>query len=205
MQKNKKGVASIISQEAPNSTVAHCCSHNLNLSLAASCNLVIIDNVLEVYKSITIHFNSSPKKEKVLEHIVITCCESIGRRKVFVGMCKTCWSCEHFYLALPFIVEALETMNGTHPSINMFDEIFTKEWDSNSKKEATAYVNALTSFEFIVGITSLYRLLNPVASITQKLEGRTIDITAKMGKYSHFWIEGFFSCPCKTLYQRNVN
>ena len=160
MQKNKKGVASIISQEAPNSTVAHCCSHNLNLSLAASCNLAIIDNVLEVYKSITIHFNSSPKKEKVLEHIVITCCESIGRRKVFVGMCKTCWSCEHFYLALPFIVEALETMNGTHPSINMFDEIFTKEWDSNSKKEATAYVNALTSFEFIVGITSLYSLLN---------------------------------------------
>ena len=160
MQKKKKGVASIILQEAPNSTVAHCCSHNLSLSLAASCNLAIIDNVLEVYKSITIHFNSSPKKERVLEHIVITCCESIGKRKVFAGMCKTCWSCEHFYLALPFIVEALETMNGTHPSINMFDEIFTKEWDSNSKKEATAYINALTSFEFIVGITSLYRLLN---------------------------------------------
>ena len=91
MQKKKKGVASIILQEAPNSTVAHSCSHNLNLSLAASCNLAIIDKVLEVYKSITIHFNSSPKKEKVLEHIVITCCESIGRRKVFVGMCKTCW------------------------------------------------------------------------------------------------------------------
>ena len=35
---------------------------------------------------------------------------------------------------------------------------------------------ALTSFEFIVWITSLYRLLHPVASITQKLQGHTIDI-----------------------------
>ena len=46
----------------------------------------------------------------------------------------------------------------------------------NSKKEAVAYINALTSFEFIVGITSLCRLLHPVASITQKLQGLTIDI-----------------------------
>ena len=67
-------------------------------------------------------------------------------------------------------------INRTHPIINTFDEIFTKGWDSNSKKEATAYINTLTSFEFIVGITSLYRLLHPLASITQKLLGRTIDI-----------------------------
>ena len=47
MQSKKKGVASVILREAPNSIVTHCCSHNLNLSLAASCNLAIIDNVLE--------------------------------------------------------------------------------------------------------------------------------------------------------------
>ena len=114
-----------------------------------------------------------------MEHIVITCCESIERLKVLVGMCKTRWSerdlsYEHFYLTLAFIVEALGIINGTHPSINTFDEIFTKGWDSNSKKEPTIYINALTIFEFIVGITSLYRLLHPVASITQKLQDRTI-------------------------------
>ena len=109
MQSRKKGVASAIWREAPNSVVTHCCSHNLNLSLAASCNLDVIDDILEVYKSITIHFNSSPQKEKLLEHIVITHCESKGRRKVLLGMCKTRWSerdvsYEHFYLALPSIV-----------------------------------------------------------------------------------------------------
>ena len=97
-----------------------------------------------------------------MEHIVIACCESVGRQKVLVGKYKTRWSerdvsYEHFYLALSFIEEVLEIINGTYPSINTFDEIVTKGWDSNSKKEATAYI--------IVGITSLYRLLHPVASI----------------------------------------
>ena len=90
-----------------------------------------------------------------------------------VGNYKTHWSerdvsYEHFNQALPFIEETLEIINGTHPSINTFDEVFTKGWDSNSKKEATAYI--------IVGIPSLYRPQHPVASITQKLQVRTIDI-----------------------------
>ena len=78
----KNGVASVILQEALKSIVTRCCCHNLNLSLSASCNLAIIDHLLEVYKSITTHFNLSPKKEKLLEHIVISCCESIGKRSV---------------------------------------------------------------------------------------------------------------------------
>ena len=75
-----------------------------------------------------------------MEHIVITRCESIGRLKVLVGKYETRWSerdvpYEHLNLALPFIEEALEIINGTHPSINTFDEIFTKRWYSNSKKK----------------------------------------------------------------------
>ena len=62
MQSKKKGADSVILRKASNSIVTHCCSHNLNLSIDASCNLAIIDKVLEVDKSITIHFNSSPKK-----------------------------------------------------------------------------------------------------------------------------------------------
>ena len=41
-------------------------------------------------------------------------------------MCKTRWSerdlaYEHFYLALPFIVEALESINGTHAEMGYFE------------------------------------------------------------------------------------
>ena len=45
MQSNKKGVDSFILRKALNSIVTHCCSHKLNISLAAYCNLAIIDNV----------------------------------------------------------------------------------------------------------------------------------------------------------------
>ena len=44
MQSKKKSVASVILREAPNSIVTRCCSHNLNLSLAASCNFAIIES-----------------------------------------------------------------------------------------------------------------------------------------------------------------
>ena len=132
MQSKKKGVASVILRKALNSIVTHCYSHNLNLSLNSSCNVAVTDTVLEVYKSIAIHSNSSSKKEKLLEHNFITLCEFIGRQKVLIDMCKTCWSerdvsYEHFCLTLPLIVEALEIINRTQPSINTFDEIFTKE------------------------------------------------------------------------------
>ena len=179
--------SSVIWREAPNPIATHCCSHNFNLSLATSCNLAIMDNELGVYKSITIHFCLSPKKEKLLEHIVVTRCESIGRRKELIGMCKTRWSerdvsYEYFYLALPFILEALEIIKGTHPSIDTFDEIFTKGWHSNSKKEAAAYINAPTSFEFIVGITSLYRLLHPAPTIIQNFKAVLLISSRRMKK-----------------------
>ena len=99
---------------------------------------------------------------------------------MLVSMCETRCSerdvpYEHFYVALPFNVETMQIFIGTNPNINMFDEIFAKGWDSNSRKEAAAYINVLTSFDFIVGITSFYRLLHPVASTAQKLQDRTID------------------------------
>ena len=80
-------------------------------------------------------------------------------------------SYERFYLALPFIVETLEVINGTHTELDEFEEIYIKGWDARSKLEATQFLNSLTKFEF-----ALYRLLHPVAGITQKLQGRTINV-----------------------------
>ena len=61
MQSEKSGTASWILTETNKAITTHCCSHNLNLSLASTCKLPIVDNVLEKYKSLQIYFNSSPK------------------------------------------------------------------------------------------------------------------------------------------------
>ena len=66
MQSQKKGTASYVLQESPKAIVTHCCSHNLNLSLASSCKMPIVNNILETYKSVMLHFNMSPKRESLL-------------------------------------------------------------------------------------------------------------------------------------------
>ena len=37
-------------------------------------------------------------------------------------------------------------------------------------------LNAVTSFEFIISLIRLYRLLHPLAGITNRLQGRGVDI-----------------------------
>ena len=165
MQSQKKGAASFILKESPRIVVTHCCSNNLNLSLSSSCKEPIIDNILETYKSIIIFFNTSPKREGLLEYIYSLTRKSSEIRKILVGLCGTRWSerdisYERFYLATPFIAEAFEVINVTYPELQALFKERTTGWDAHVKREATSFLNALTKFEFIVGIIVLYRLLH---------------------------------------------
>ena len=61
-----------------------------------------------------------------------------SKRSILFGMCKTRWcerdvSYERFYLAMPCIMEALEVMKGTHPTINQLDETYSKWWSAKNK------------------------------------------------------------------------
>ena len=65
---------------------------------------------------------------------------------------------------------------GTHADLDQFRSDFTNGWYAKTKTEASSFFNAITTFEFLIGIISLYRLLHPLSSVTQKLQGRTADI-----------------------------
>ena len=67
-------------------------------------------------------------------------------------------------------------MNLTHPDIQNFAEIYTLGWDSKRKKEATFFLKILTDFEFITSIVTLSHLLHTTVSITQKFQGRAVDV-----------------------------
>ena len=119
-------------RESNKAITIHCYSHNVNLSLASTCKLPVVDNVLEKYKSLQIYFNSSPKREKLLEYVVSQNNETNdSKRSILLGMCRTRWcecdmSYERFYLAMPYMMETLEVMNGTHADINQLDETHSK-------------------------------------------------------------------------------
>ena len=42
-------------------------------------------------------------------------------------------SYERFYLALLFIVETFEVINGTQAELDEFEEIYSKGWETKSK------------------------------------------------------------------------
>ena len=73
-------------------------------------------------------------------------------------------------------MEAFEVINGTQPERNDFNNIYTDGWDPKTKQDATSYLHAVTKFEFIIGLVSLYRLLHPLVGITQTLQGSSIDV-----------------------------
>ena len=70
MQSERVGAASYVLKESPQAVVTHCCMHNLNLTLASSCNFLLAQNILEQYKNITLFFNYSPKRENLLIFVV---------------------------------------------------------------------------------------------------------------------------------------
>ena len=52
MQSEKEGIAGFILKESENAIVAHCCMHNLDLSISASARIELFDNMIELYKNI---------------------------------------------------------------------------------------------------------------------------------------------------------
>ena len=127
LQSEKKGVASFILKELENVVITHCCMHNLNLSIYGSVRIQLIDSAIESYKNSIFIFKLSPKKEALLNYIAETSRLDKNRQEKLTGMCKARWSerdlaYEHFYLPLPFTVEALEIINRTHTKMESFEK-----------------------------------------------------------------------------------
>ena len=86
------------------------------MSLQLTCKTPIIANVVEVYKSVLVFFNTSPKRKNLLIHIV----EGIVERKEEGFNWHMSKSDGHkemflisFYLAFPIIVETFEPQSLT--------------------------------------------------------------------------------------------
>ena len=92
MQSEKKGIAGFILKESENAIVAHCCMHNLDLSISASARTELFDNMIELYKNIIFFFKLYSKKETLLNYITEIRCFGNNRRQILIGMCKTRWS-----------------------------------------------------------------------------------------------------------------
>ena len=83
---------------------------------------------------------------------------------------------KHFYLALPFIVQAVDIINGTHDEMESFEKNYSEGWNYKTKREATSLINVVLSFEFSISLIRLYKLLNPLTGINNHSQRRGVDI-----------------------------
>ena len=81
----------------------------------------------------------------------------------------------HFYTSYVFIVKVLKVnARGLHRE--EVSELFQDGWDPSSRARASAILNAICSFNFIITFLVVYKMLSHLSGITVKLQGSTVDI-----------------------------
>ena len=68
MSPRKKGLSGMVLDKNDKAINTHCNSHVLNLSIAATIQIDIIQTVLDKMTAVNIFFNFSPKRAGLLEH-----------------------------------------------------------------------------------------------------------------------------------------
>ena len=98
----------------------------------------------------------------------------LGTRKDIVGLCKTRWSerdkaYEHFYLALPFLAECFEIINGAHPTLEEFDDEYNQRMGPRLKSKS----NNSSQFSNKIWVYSRFGFF---VLFAQGLQGKSVDI-----------------------------
>ena len=65
-------------------------------------------------------------------------------------------------------------MHGLHRE--EVSKLFQDGWEPSSRARASAILNAICSFNFIITYLAVYEMLSHLSGITFKLQGSTIDI-----------------------------
>ena len=166
-------------RNSPKALWVYCFGHCLNLVIVHSCKLTAIRNMLYKLTETCSFFRDSPKRTSLIEETVTKSVMQSDKRKAILDLCKTRWTMRHtayshFYTRYVFIVKALEVIvHGLH--CKEVSELFQDSWDPSSRARASAILNAICSFNFIITFL-VYKMLSHLSGITVKLQGSTIDI-----------------------------
>lgn len=93
MAGKRKAASSIILQKYPLATYIHCCSHILNLSIASSCSLVLVCNMMGSVSEVCKFFEHGKRQDKLVEVIEQELPEV--KKKQVKPLCRTRWLERH--------------------------------------------------------------------------------------------------------------
>ena len=99
MSSGKEGVQAKIKEISPLALFIHCCAHCLNLSIATSCKLPEVQNLIGLIIDTYLFLNNSPKRQQLFELSLKEHLPENSYSKL-PGLCKTRWMERHTCLDL---------------------------------------------------------------------------------------------------------
>jgi hypothetical protein len=166
MSSSRVGVQARTRLLSPRALYTHCHSHVLNLTVASSCKIPHIRNMVDSLNETFKFFNYSPKRQRFFE-IILTETQETSKVRKLKGLCKTRWverhTCyESFYDLYPKVCLCLEEITNPSPDNEGWG------WDRETRIKAQGLLSTLKTFthliSFIIAKNALH-FIKGIASI----------------------------------------
>ena len=178
MSSAARGVRGIITQSSPNAVYIHCNCHVLNLSIVIACSHPSIRNMAGNISEVANFFNYSPKRQRLMEKVIAVTQPEVHKQKLH-DLCRTRWvewhqAYETFTELFPTVVSTLDVM--LHEADNRQEQYGHWSWDTETLTRANGLQHVLTSFDFLMSLTTTANALASLRPLTIKLQRRSWDI-----------------------------
>lgn len=180
MSSEKAGVQAKIKEISPRALYTHCYSHCLNLSIAASCGVQDVRNLISLVNESHLFLSNSPKRQKMFELTLKEFLPSSSHSKL-PGLCKTRWverhTCFEVFLEMyePFVT-FLDAIMSPHEYPQLRSSDGSWNWDNDTRVKAQGLKAALTSFQNLAVFLITKNVLDEAKALSAKLQKRDQDV-----------------------------
>ena len=167
MSSDKAGVQAKIREVSPIALYTHSYSHCLNLSIAASCAVQEVRNLISVINEAHFFLSNSPKRQSLFDLTVVKFMPESSHRKL-PGLCKTRWVERH--TCFEVFLELYE------PLITFLDAIISPREYTETRTRAQGLKASLSSFQMISVFLITKSVLDEAKFLSAKLQKCNQDV-----------------------------
>ena len=176
----KEGVQAKIKETSPLALYTHCYAHCLNLSIAATCKLPEVRNLIGLINEAYLFLNNSPKRQQLFELTLKEYLPENSHSKL-PGLCKTRWverhTCLDVFLEMyELLVTFLDAVISPHEYPHLKSSTGNWNWDKDTITKAQGLKASLLTFQTVVVFITTKNILDEVKALASKLQKQDQDI-----------------------------
>ena len=176
------GAAARIQGMFKNAIYVHCSYHILNLCVASSCQIQIVNNMMGKVRTTSDFFNNSPKRSALLISKVKELLPN-SHHTHLIDVCRTRWVARIDGLAV-----MIELYPAVIASLEVIKENNDRSWNDESTDNAVNLYHFLGTFEFVITLIIVSRCLEVTRPLTKQLQTASYDASAARQKVSLLYV-----------------